>query len=208
MSIFGEEQTKVRHLIRIEKYDDAIELCKEKIQYLEENEIESDNNFWFFNLRLAICYRRKGQYKKAINYVNKSSLHAMEQNETMECWWTLASCYYSMGNINSATKFYKKCKEYYERVNDQNGYDNMDFNIAKINKDIEKIKEIINRLNRTERNGYLVDNAYALLCELYISNNQVQSARSLIHNIQSDSIKRDIEKIIVNYKMSSYVCCN
>lgn len=201
MSMFDEEQEQIRQLIHKEKYNEAINICTETLQYLEDNSIDDDNCYWFCYLRLAICYRRLSQYKKAIIYANKSSLHAMEQKETMECWWTLGSCYYSSGNIKMATKFYERCKDYYQRVNDQNGYDNMDFNIAKINKDVKKTREIIKRLNRTDNNGYLVDNAYAFLCELYAENNQMEMINKLVHNIHSKTVLEDMENTIAKYNI-------
>jgi tetratricopeptide (TPR) repeat protein len=205
MSRFSKTQEEVRHLIRIEKYDEAIELCEKKLQYLEYNDIESDNNFWFFNLRLAICYRRKQQYKKALSYVNKSSLHAKEQHETMECWWTLANCYFCLNNYKSAIKFYKKCQDYYKGIGDERGYYVTTFNIAKINMDKDIAEEIVTKLNRNETNSYLIDNAYGLLCEIFLENNDVQSAQDIIHNIHSESVKRDEEVRIVNY-LKNYAC--
>jgi tetratricopeptide (TPR) repeat protein len=193
MSMFSEEQQKVRQLIHKEEYDIATILCNEKLQYLENNNIESDNDFWFFYLRLAICYRRKKQYKKALSFVNKSSLYTKTQTETMECWWTLANCYYCLGNLKSAIKFYKKCQEYYKRNEYSRGYYVTSFNIAKINNDKDEVINIINNLNRTDTNGYLLDNAYALLCEIYIENNQIEVAYDLIHNIHSESVKNEIE---------------
>lgn len=203
--MFYKEQEEVRHLIHIEKYDDAINLCNEKLQYLDDNDIEDDNCFWFFNLRLAICYRRLSQYKKAITFVNKSSLYAKEQRETMECWWTLANCYYCLGNYKFALKFYKKCQEFYQRENDERGYYVTKLNIAKISMDEKGAKEIINKLNRVESNSYLIDNTYALLCEIHIENNQVQLAQDLIHNIHSEAVRRDVETTLAKYYNNSCV---
>jgi tetratricopeptide (TPR) repeat protein len=207
MSLFIEVQEKVRHLIRIEEYKDAIALCKEELQYLEENEIESDNDFWFFNLRLAIGYRRLGQYKKAISYVNKSSLYARIQIETMECWWTLASCNYSLGNKQRAIKFYKKCQDYYTSINDESGYLSMRYNIAKINEDINMVLEIIDRLNKIEEKIYTIDNAYAFICEQYAKNNQFNMVNKYLHNIHSENVLRDLENTIAKYT-SNYVYYN
>jgi tetratricopeptide (TPR) repeat protein len=207
MSLFIEVQDKVRNLIQKEAYNDVITVCKEKLQYLEKNSIESDNDYWFLNLRLAIGYRRLGQCKKAIFYVNKGSLYSRTQKETMECWWTLASCYYSLGNKQRAIKFYKKCQDYYISINDENGYLSMKYNIAKINEDINTVLEIVSRLNKIEEKIYTIDNAYAFICEQYAKNNQFDMIDKYLHNIHSESVLRDLENTIAKYT-NNYVCYN
>lgn len=58
---FVREQEEVRTFIGRGKFDEAI---KKSIKVLDGLDANDSHNKWFFNLRIAMCYRKKGQVKK------------------------------------------------------------------------------------------------------------------------------------------------
>jgi tetratricopeptide (TPR) repeat protein len=197
---FVGEQNEVRTFIDKSKFNEAIFKCKTVLETLNDNYIEDNHNKWFFNLRIAICYRKKGQFKKALNYVFESKNYTNDLKEHMECNWVLGNCYYSMKLYKKATLFFRQCSDYFTNNNMEDERIHMDFNIAKIENDDVKINRLLieayNMVNidadSLSNAEWFFNNAYETLCEIYIDRNQLEIFEETIVKIKDRNIVDDL----------------
>jgi len=193
---FVREQEEVVTLKNKDRYDEAIKKCDEILIMIKNDYPEDNHNLWFFNLILAMCYRKKGQCKKALSYVSESKNYTNDFKEHMECNWVMGNCYYSLKLDKKAIKFFKQCSDYFTNNKMQDERIHMDFNIAKIEKDDEKIKELLTEVHNiisTKDDSFnnaewFFNNAYETLCEIYIEKNQIKQLDETIVKIKDENI--------------------
>ena len=83
-------------LIKLERYDDAIESFSQAVKLRPDNEIAVFN--------LAYAYQKAGKYQDAIdNYLDASDL-----KETIRSYTNIAICYGKLGDKDAADEYYKK----------------------------------------------------------------------------------------------------
>lgn len=197
------ERKLVRDLINFGDYNAAINECNNRLNYLNVNGIEDNYNNWFFNLRLAISYRKLGEYKKALEHTHISMEYVKEQDEYFESIWFMGNCFYSMGNKAKAIKFYERCKDYYQRTNNIDDFLYMSFNIAKLTNNERLLKAVIELYKMNNIAQTSLDNAYACLCNLYINKGQYKNAENILINIADIHSVQELRNRMTDVQTSS-----
>jgi tetratricopeptide (TPR) repeat protein len=193
MSVYEKEREEVLQCIKFKQFENSINICETVLDTMDFNDVESNTDRCFFNLRIGINYKRLKQCKKALVYIEKSMHYCSTQDEYMECIWMIGSCNDVLGNKKRALKFYNKCLDYFKRneMFEQETY--MLFNIGRLYKDIKTINKVIDIYN--SNNIFDVsrkDNAYETLFEIYIEKNDIMNAEKMINNIVDLNTKQDL----------------
>jgi tetratricopeptide (TPR) repeat protein len=190
MSVYEKEREEVLHCIRVKQFEDSINICETVLDTMDSNNIESNTDRCFFNLRIGINYKRLKQCKKALIYIEKSMRYCSTQDEYMECIWMIGSCNDVLGNKKRALKFYNKCLDYFKRSEMYDEEARILFNIGRLYGDINLINKALQDYYMNSDDIFKLDNVYETLSEIYIKRNDIIKAKEIINNINDLKTKQ------------------
>jgi tetratricopeptide (TPR) repeat protein len=196
MSVFEEERKKVLKLIKEKQFNSSIDVCQTILDVIDENNINSNTDKWFFTLRIGINYKRLGYLKKALVYIERSMFYCSTQDEYMDSISMIGSCNDMLGNKKRALKFYNKCLDYFRRNNMHVEESRTIFNIGRLYGDINLIYKALQDYYINCDDSFKLDNVYDALCEIYIKRNDIVNAKKIINTIINiDTKERLLAKI-------------
>jgi tetratricopeptide (TPR) repeat protein len=200
--------------INSKNFDKAIESVEEAVIYAEktsDEELLMRSHYYF-----SLAYRGKFEYKKALEFTNRS----LEIAEKTENIWFMGNCLNAigdlnemMGNFDTALENYQKAREIYEESSLTPGLAIVYFNLAsmyKVNGNYDKALDYLNKslvISLETKNDFMIKENYMGLYGIYNLLKDFKKANEyymLFNSFTSDgeSSQIPISKIEIDYEIS------
>lgn len=189
-------QENIYYLFSIKSFKQCIGECNNLIDIVNSNlnlsEMRKKSFLWFAYFRIALSYKRMGNYENSILFTEKSSFYSYRKEQSVQQYWLLGLCYEEL-NYDLACENYDIALS----ISQENEYIDYTCQIY-ANKagltgnevDIYKALDLAKKYYKDYE--YLFDAVFENWAKIHIKNNQIEKAKRMLHRIKNKDIYDDV----------------
>jgi hypothetical protein len=186
------------------------------IQIYDEKFIQDD--YWFVYYNLGLVYKKNNDLDNSLKYIKLSITHWSDNYSFVKSEWLLARVYENILKdeddelLNEIISIYKRCSDYFKKINDFGQRISIIFNVAKIKKDKKNmllmIKVFDNKICNDIKNDYF-NSEYGInyilfrdmcqeLIDMYLEYDDIFQANKVVNTIKHKEVKSELKNYIIN----------